>query len=114
MNINPNHMLPQTMVKGDIIRLKSTDPGHNNGEKPYRVPENAAGNFAQVFTRALEKVNDQQVHADNLAQKMVIDPKSVNVHTVRIAMEKARMSLTFTKTVTDIMVKTYKELVNLR
>ena len=114
MMINPNHILPQTIVKGDIIRLKTTSGGHWNGESPQAVPESAAVNFAEMFKRTLNKVNDQLVNADALTQKMIEDPSKVKIHSVLIAAEKARMSLTYTKTIADLAVKTYKELTNLR
>ncbi|RME91290.1 MAG: flagellar hook-basal body complex protein FliE [Candidatus Hydrogenedentota bacterium] len=108
------HLLPRTMVKGDIIPLKVTEKSHWNDREPYQAPESASLNFAKALELALEKVNDQQVHAETLQQKWVADPKSVQPHTVMIAMKKAEMSLTFTKTVADLSVRSYKELVNLR
>jgi len=111
---NFQKILPQSFAKGDIIPMQTTKPGHNNGVKIKEVSESTAQNFAGVFQAALQKVNDQQVHANQLTQQLVTDPKSVNVHSVLIASEKARMSLTFTKTIVDLAVKTYKELTNLR
>ena len=108
------NILPQAMVRGDIIPVKTTMPGHWNDTTPYKADESTSFNFAKALDLALEKVNDQQVDAMDLSQKMVANPESVQAHTVMIAMEKARMSLTFTKTVVDLAVKTYKELVNLR
>lgn len=115
MNVNGfYHILPKTMVKGDIIPLKTTREGHNNDLKPSHIPESAAYNFADALNRSLKKVNDQQIHSEKLAQQLVSDPESVSPHTVMIAAEKARMSLTFTKSVTDLAVKTYRDLVNMR
>ena len=71
-------------------------------------------NFGELLNRALQKVNDQQVEAEKLTQQMITDPSSVEMHTVTIAAEKARMAITFTKTVTDLAIKTYRDLVNLR
>ena len=108
------HILPQNMVKGDIIRLNTSREGHWNTEMPGKRPESAPTNFGEALNLALGKVNDQLVYADDLAQKMVADPSSVQVHNMLIAQEKARMSLTFTKNVVDLAVKTYRELSNLR
>ncbi|MDH5719422.1 MAG: flagellar hook-basal body complex protein FliE [Spirochaetia bacterium] len=106
--------LTQSMVKGDIIPLKTSDLKHYNGIKSAKTSESPAENFAKVLTRALQQVNDQQVYAENLSHQAVADPGSVSVHSVLIAAEKARMSLTYTKTLADMAVKTYRELVNLR
>ena len=106
--------LTQNMVTGDIINLKTTQERHHNGLQATVVPESTALNFAELLNRALQKVNDQQVTAEKLTQQMITDPGSVQMHTVTIAAEKARMAITFTKTMTDFAVKTYKELVNLR
>ncbi len=101
-------------VVGDIISLNQTEDRHWHGVHQNKVPESTALNFSEVLNRALLKVNDQNVKAEKLAQQLIADPSSVQPHTVTIAAEKARMSLMFTKTVTDLAVKTYKELVNLR
>jgi flagellar hook-basal body complex protein FliE len=104
----------QNAAKGDIIQLKTSQDGHFSGKLPGKAPEDTSVNFANALTAAIEKVNDQQVNAESLAQQMVADPSSVEIHTVRIAAEKARMALTFTKSIGDLAVKTYRELTNLR
>ncbi|MCB1147818.1 MAG: flagellar hook-basal body complex protein FliE, partial [Leptospiraceae bacterium] len=76
--------------------------------------ESASENFASVFEKALEKVNGQQITAENLTQQMISEPDSVEAHTVMIAAEKARISLTFTKSLADLAIRTYRELSNLR
>ncbi len=107
-------ILPASEVKGDIIPLSRSHAKHWHGIQPEKVPESTSVNFAEVLNQALLKVNDQQVHAEGLVQKMISDPRSVKLHTVLIASEKARMSLNFTKTIADMAVRTYRELSNLR
>ena len=103
-----------SMVKGDIILLKKTSDKHWDGRVAKEIPESTSLNFADALNKALVKVNDQQVTSENLMQKLVSDPRSVNVHDVLVTAEKARMSLTLTKSVTDLAVRTYRELINLR
>ena len=112
--IDFNALYSQNAVKGDIIPLKTSQGGHFSGQQPVKASEDTSVNFANALTAAIEKVNDQQVHAESLAQQMVADPSSVEIHTVRIAAEKARMAITFTKSIADLAVKTYRELTNLR
>ena len=104
----------QDIGKGDIIPLRITDDRHNNDRSIANVPESTALNFAELLNRAMQKVSDQAVESEKLTQQMISDPGSVQMHSVTIAAEKARMALTFTKTVTDLAVKTYRDLVNLR
>ncbi len=112
--IDFNALYSQNAAKGDIIQLNTSQAGHFSGKLPVKSSEDTSVNFANALTAAIEKVNDQQVHAESLAQQMVANPGSVEIHTVRIAAEKARMALTFTKSIADLAVKTYRELTNLR
>ncbi len=114
MQVSPFRILPQNMVRGDIIPLQVSREGHHNGVPEAPVHESAAVNFADALNRALQKVNDQQVEAERLNIQMVADPGSVEAHTVMIAAEKARISLTFAKTISDLAIRTYRELSNLR
>ncbi len=107
--------LPSSAVQGDIISLKTTYDKHWNGLSVGKeVLDSPSIGFADALNRALTSVNNNQVNAEGLVQKLVSEPKSVNLHEVLIAGEKARMSLTFTKTVSDLVVRTYRELINLR
>ncbi len=99
---------------GDKVSVKVSDTRHYGDKSSVQSPDDVAESFADVFKKSLEKVNDQQVSADELTQKLVFDPNSVDAHDVMIAAEKARISLTFTKTVADGFVRTYRELTNLR
>lgn len=112
-SINTKSLSP-AVAAGDIIRLHTTQSGHNNGISPLPISENTAANFSETLMRSLEKVNDQQINAESLAQKMIADPSSVQAHTVMIAAEKARISLTLAKSIADLAVRTYRELTSLR
>jgi flagellar hook-basal body complex protein FliE len=104
---------PLTPV-GDKISIKVTDSRHYGDKAEVSSPDNFAETFASALKSALSKVNDLQVEADELTQKMVYDPNSVDAHEVMIAAEKARMSITFTKTIADGVIKAYRELTTLR
>ncbi|MBV6494392.1 MAG: Flagellar hook-basal body complex protein FliE [Turneriella sp.] len=104
----------QNNAKGDYVALKTTSPLHNNGRAIKVMGEDAAKNFTDALVMALEKVNDQQVNAEMLGQKVVSDPTGVEAHTLMIQAEKARMSLTLVKNIADLAVRTYRELSNLR
>lgn len=114
MNIDSTKLLANTVVKGDIIPLRVTDEKHHNGISFDGAYESPSESFAAVFNRALQNINDEQVNSEALKQQLVSEPGSVEAHTVAIAAEKARLSLTFAKTISDLAVKTYRELTNLR
>ena len=104
-----------SISQGDIIKLRTTEPKHWDGlNTDQTIPDSPAVSFADALNRALTSVNNDQVGAEALSQKLVSKPRSVNLHEVLIAGEKARMSLTFAKTISDLVVKTYRDLINLR
>jgi flagellar hook-basal body complex protein FliE len=114
MNIlGSNKPFPLT-PKGNIVDVFRNDDRHYGKTEEALSPERLAGDFGDLMRKTLETVNDQQVEADELTQKIIYDPNSVDVHDVLVASEKARMSLTFTKTMVDGVVKAYRELTSLR
>lgn len=103
-------LLPQ----GDRVSVSRTDSRHYGKTNEATSPDEVAGTFGTALKKALEQVNDQQVVADEMTQKIVFDPNSVELHDVMIAAEKARISLTFAKTMADGFVRAYRELTTLR
>ncbi len=99
---------------GDKVSVKVSDTRHYGDKASIQSPDDVAESFASVLKKSLESVNDQQVAADEMTQKLVFDPNSVDAHDVMIAAEKARISLTFTKTLADGFIRAYRELTNLR
>jgi flagellar hook-basal body complex protein FliE len=109
-NIKPYSIAP----KGDKIDIKVTDPRHYGKDAEIKNIDDVSESFAATLKNALQSVNDQQIRSDELTQKMIVNPNSVDAHEVMIAAEKARISLTFTKTLVDGVIKAYRELSNLR
>jgi len=119
MNITPVNFLnsgrPYPLnAEGNKVQVRTSDNRHYFDVKQPEAPDNMGETFSSVFFKAMEKVNDQQVIAEEMTQKMAIDPDSVEVHDLMIASEKARLSLTFTKTIADGAVRAYRELTTLR
>jgi flagellar hook-basal body complex protein FliE len=107
---NPYSAVP----KGNQIAVSTTNPLHFGNSNSVSAKDDISESFAEVLKKSLEKVNDVQVEADDLTQKMIYNPNSVEAHEVMIASEKARISLTFTKTVVDGIIRAYRDLTNLR
>lgn len=102
---------------GFIVNLKTTDPLHFDGNGKaaiQRESDDVSGSFADALKKSLDKVNDLQVDAEDLSEKMIFQPESVDVHQVMIATQKAEMSLTFAKTIRDEALKAYRDLINMR
>ncbi len=103
-----------TLYTGHIVGLRTTNPLHIDDAPAARPDDDVAGSFAQMLKSAINKVNDLQIDSEDLGQKMVHEPGSVDIHTVMIAAQKAELALTFTKAVRDEAIRSYRELMNLR
>jgi flagellar hook-basal body complex protein FliE len=109
MNINVREPI------GQIVEMKVTSPLHYDN-KVKREPgyDDVTTSFADSLMKALGKVNDLQVDSENLQEKMIYEPESVDIHTVMVATQKAEVALNFVKAVRDEAIRTYRELINLR
>lgn len=101
-------------VKGHIVNLVTSNPLHFSDRPAATRDDDVAGSFAEALSKALGKVNDLQVDAEEMEQKMIHSPESVDMHTVMIAMQKAEIAMTLAKSVRDEAIRTYRELMNLR
>jgi flagellar hook-basal body complex protein FliE len=102
---------------GDIVKMARTNPLHLAGAG--EPPEAATGSetekgFGKLLLGALGNVNDSQLTAMNLSQKMVTDPSSVNVEDVTIALADANLALSMTKAIVDRALAAYREIINVR
>jgi flagellar hook-basal body complex protein FliE len=113
-SINSSISQYSSTPKGNQIGINTTDPLHFGNTPAIGKTDDISESFSEVLKKSLEKVNDTQVTADDLTQKMIYNPNSVEAHEVMIASEKARISLTFTKTVVDGIIRAYRDLTNLR
>jgi flagellar hook-basal body complex protein FliE len=75
-------------------------------------PESAS--FEQTILKAFDQMNEKQVKTDDLAQKLITDPESVDVHDVTIAMAEASLSLKVAQSVMDRVVKDWNEITTTR
>ncbi|HSV98353.1 MAG TPA: flagellar hook-basal body complex protein FliE [Spirochaetota bacterium] len=103
-----------TTFTGHLVGLKTTNPLHMDGFQALKPDDDVAGSFADMLKSAVNKLNDLQIDAEDLSQKMIHEPGSVDIHTVMIATQKAELALTFTKAVRDEAIRSYRELMNLR
>ena len=100
---------------GDVVNLARTNANHlpGVGEKAAEA-KNVEAAFGDLLLKALNQVNDSQVTAVDLAQQMITDPDSVDVHDVTIALAEANLALSMTKAVVDRALAAYREIINVR
>ena len=109
---------------GDVVKLARTNPAHLAGMGELAGTGDAAtaagqpsgieGKFGQLLVGALDGVNDSQLKAMNLSQRMITDPGSVNVEDVTIALADANLALSMTKAIVDRALAAYREIINIR
>ena len=73
-----------------------------------------SGTFTEAMLGALDKVSAYQQFASNLNQEALLDPDSVNVEDVSMAMAEASMSLNITRNVLNRIVQGWRDLINTR
>lgn len=101
-------------ANGSKVSLNASRKKHYTESITSGQKDDVSGSFKDMFNSAIGKVNNLQIQSDDLRQKMIYEPESVDIHTVQIAAQKAEIALMFTKTVRDQAIQAYKELVNLR
>jgi flagellar hook-basal body complex protein FliE len=99
---------------GNIIRMKTSHPLHYTGIKEQPLDDDVSGSFADALMKAIGKVNNLLVDSNELGERMIHEPESVDIHTVMIAVQKAEIALNFTKSVRDEAIRSYRDLMNLR
>jgi flagellar hook-basal body complex protein FliE len=108
-------MINTNAITGHIVKLNTTDPLHfGAAPKIEREKDDVSGSFADMLNSALSKTNDLQVDSENLMQKMIYKPETVDIHQVMISTQKAEIALGLTKAVRDGAINAYRELINLR
>jgi flagellar hook-basal body complex protein FliE len=127
------------MTKGQgMLRMTNTQPGHLNGRtmnelisEKLSVGEQqelnerlvAAGmsplaedrqDFATMLMDAMNKTSQDQNNVERLTELAIVDPESVDVHELTIAMAKANMSLSLSKAIIDRTVTGFKDILSQR
>lgn len=70
--------------------------------------------FGDLFLKALDDVNTQQMEPYRLTEQMMTDPNSVDIHDITVASAKATLSLSMTKEFLSRVIQAYKEIINIR
>jgi len=106
---HPNHMVSESadfLSEGDKIT--------QTGKKIGADMVIRSGTFEEAMLNALDKVSAYQQFASNLNQAALVDPDSVNVEDVTMAMAEASMSLNITRNVLNRIIQGWRDLINTR
>ena len=106
MAINP--IVTPVTVDNFRSRMVSNDDMIDHADRPETA------SFEQTILAAFDKMNEKQQTSDALAQKMIVDPESVDVHDVTIAMAEANLSLKIAQSVIDRVIKGWNEITTTR
>jgi flagellar hook-basal body complex protein FliE len=96
--------------------LHYTADGRNGAAASGAVAAGAAGktSFEDVLLSAMDGVDAYQSESSDLIQMMSVDPDSVDVQDVTIAMAEANLSLNLARTILDRATRAWKEVINTR
>ena len=94
-----------------VLRSTATQASGN-------VQESGSGNaggvdFAQVLQNSIEKVNQTQKQADQMAEKLAAGDTSQNLHEVMIALQTASVSFQEMVQVRNKLVTAYQDVMNM-
>ncbi len=104
----------RSQVVGNHVSLNTTQNTHISDKPGVPKSDDPVKPFAEVFLNAVDHVNGLQTNASDMEQELIYNPDQVNVHEVMIASEKARLSLTMLKTLTDKALKAYNDIMMIR
>lgn len=110
------NLLDLNQVSGNYVDVLRTDPSHLRGRvhAEEQSVNDSVVSFTDMLVDALNGVNDLAAESTALTEQYIINPDSVDVHDVTIAMGKANLALTMTKSVVDNALKAYREIINIR
>lgn len=96
------------------LDMNLTNPLHMSRTQTPSDAQRVTEGFASALTQALGRVEQMDINSQKLNMKAVYEPDSVEAHEIVLAAEKARFALNLTKTVTDGLVRTFRDLTNPR
>lgn len=74
----------------------------------------ASGSFASVLQNSIDKVNQTQVQAEQMADKLAAGDTSQNLHEVMIALQTASVSFQEMVQVRNKLVSAYQDVMNMQ
>ena len=100
MNISSNPYLRINNLNNNLFLNKVVD------EKK----ENKSSGFKNILVEQLNKVNEKQIEADILTEKIIRGDSDVSIHEVMLAGEEANMSLQLAVQVRNKLLEAFQEI----
>lgn len=103
------------MARSNPAHIGSSPVSASNAAENALSSENITGkknrsSFEEYLLDAVNYVNDKQQASSDMAQALVTDPDSVDVHDVTIAMAEASLSLSLAQNVIDRLTQAWSEI----
>jgi flagellar hook-basal body complex protein FliE len=110
---NPMHYTangPAGILDGGVGELEGL-AGRPSGAEAGKAK---GASFQDALLKAMDGVSASQNKSDDLLQRVVADPDSVDAQDVTIGMAEANMSLNLAKTILSRIVTAWKDVINTR
>ena len=111
---DPAPYLSAEQVSGHIVQMRSVDHRHLSAQPDAGRSSATEETFGSLFFQAVRSVNATQHRAMELERQGVIEPDSVDIHDVMIAITEANLVLSTAKAVADRAISAYREIINIR
>lgn len=107
--------ITRSMASGSDVRMNVSDSRHFNGNgNTVGNAEKTPGGFQKILFDQVNNANNLQVQSDQMEEQMMTSPDSVNVDEVMIASEKARLSVSFLKSISEKAIRAYNDIMMIR
>jgi flagellar hook-basal body complex protein FliE len=101
-------------VSDNALSVAGLDGAPTAGSAARYAEGTKGPSFEQALLKAMDGVSSSQNKSDDLLQKVVADPKSVDAQDVTIAMAEANMSLNLAKTILSRLVTAWRDVISTR
>lgn len=102
-----------TGIEQMLSVLKST-AAQASGKPAEGQPASGGVDFAQVLQNSIEKVNQTQVQAQGMADKLAAGDTTQNLHEVMVALQTASVSFQEMVQVRNKLVTAYQDVMNMQ
>lgn len=97
-----------------MLSVLRTTAAQASGKPAESAPPAGAPDFAQVLKSSIDKVNNSQQQADQMATKLAAGDTSQNLHEVMIALQTASVSFQEMVQVRNKLVTAYQDVMNIQ
>lgn len=97
-----------------MLSALRTTAAQASGKTAESTPAAGGADFAQILQSSINKVNQTQMQADQMAEKLAAGDTSQNLHEVMIALQTASVSFQEMVQVRNKLVTAYQDVMNMQ